>query len=284
MEKRFEETIVGIATGVSKGAISIVRLSGDDAIKIANSVFKGKNLEKQESHTVSYGHIVDYNTKEVIDEVLVSIFKAPRTYTKENVVEINCHGGIFVTNQIYENLLIAGAKPAEPGEFTKRAFLNGRIDLTKAEAVMDIIDAENKNAVKLANAGLSGKIANTIRNLRQDVVNILAVISVNIDYPEYDDVDIITNDLLIPKITNLKEKINKILKEYDELIVMTKDGYEITENKTILKVSSFKELLDARNTLNKPIIYTKINNVKSEFVVEDESVIYKYIMKEADFE
>ena len=211
MKKRYEETIVGIATGFSKGAISIIRLSGDEAIKIANSVFKGKNLEKVESHTVSYGHIIDYKTKEPIDEVLVSVFKEPRTYTKENVVEINCHGGVFVTNQIYENLLIAGAKPAEPGEFTKRAFLNGRIDLTKAEAVMDIIDAENKNAVKLANAGLSGKIANTIRSLRQDVVNILAVISVNIDYPEYDDVEELTNTELLPKLIEIKQFIENLL-------------------------------------------------------------------------
>ena len=211
MKKRYEETIVGIATGFSKGAISIIRLSGDEAIKIANSVFKGKNLEKVESHTVSYGHIIDYKTREPIDEVLVSVFKEPRTYTKENVVEINCHGGVFVTNQIYENLLIAGAKPAEPGEFTKRAFLNGRIDLTKAEAVMDIIDAENKNAVKLANAGLSGKIANTIRSLRQDVVNILAVISVNIDYPEYDDVEELTNTELLPKLIEIKQFIENLL-------------------------------------------------------------------------
>ena len=211
MKKRYEETIVGIATGFSKGAISIIRLSGDDAIRIANSVFKGKNLEKVDSHTVSYGHIIDYKTKEQIDEVLVSVFKEPRTYTKENVVEINCHGGVFVTNQIYENLLLAGAKPAEPGEFTKRAFLNGRIDLTKAEAVMDIIDAENKNAVKLANAGLSGKIANTIRTLRQDVVNILAVISVNIDYPEYDDVEELTNTELLPKLIEIKNYIETLL-------------------------------------------------------------------------
>lgn len=211
MKKRYEETIVGIATGFSKGAISIIRLSGDDAIKIANSVFKGKNLENVDSHTVSYGHIIDYKTKEQIDEVLVSVFKEPRTYTKENVVEINCHGGVFVTNQIYENLLLAGAKPAEPGEFTKRAFLNGRIDLTKAEAVMDIIDAENKNAVKLANAGLSGKIANTIRSLRQDVVNILAVISVNIDYPEYDDVEELTNTELLPKLIEIKNYIETLL-------------------------------------------------------------------------
>lgn len=226
MKKRYEETIVGIATGFSKGAISIIRLSGDDAIRIANSVFKGKNLEKVDSHTVSYGHIIDYKTKEQIDEVLVSVFKEPRTYTKENVVEINCHGGVFVTNQIYENLLLAGAKPAEPGEFTKRAFLNGRIDLTKAEAVMDIIDAENKNAVKLANAGLSGKIANTIRTLRQDVVNILAVISVNIDYPEYDDVEELTNTELLPKLIEIKNYIETLL-ENSKSAKYLKDGINV---------------------------------------------------------
>lgn len=226
MKKRYEETIVGIATAFSKGAISIVRLSGDDSIKIANSVFKGKNLEKVNSHTVTYGHIVDYKTSEVIDEVLVSVFKEPRTYTRENVVEINCHGGVFVTNQIYENLLLAGAKPAEPGEFTKRAFLNGRIDLTKAEAVMDIIDAENKNAVKLANAGLSGKIANTIRTLRQDVVNILAVISVNIDYPEYDDVEELTNTELLPKLVEIKNYLETLL-ENSKSAKYLKDGINV---------------------------------------------------------
>lgn len=227
MKKRYEETIVGIATGFSKGAISIIRLSGDDAIAITNSVFKGKNLNKVPSHTVSYGHILDYKTKEVIDEVLISVFKAPKTYTKEDVVEINCHGGVFVTNQVYENLLLAGAKPAEPGEFTKRAFLNGRIDLTKAEAVMDIIDAENKNAVKLANAGLSGKIANTIKELRQDIVNILAVISVNIDYPEYDDVEELTNTQLLPKLLEIKLFLETLL-ENSKSAKYLKEGIDVS--------------------------------------------------------
>lgn len=226
MNTKFEETIVGIATGFSKGAISIIRLSGMDAIKIASSVFKGRNLSKQESHTVSYGHIIDFKTKEIIDEVLVSIFKAPRTYTREDVVEINCHGGVFVTNQIYENLLIAGAKPAEPGEFTKRAFLNGRIDLTKAEAVMDIIDAENKNAVKLANAGLNGKISSTIKTLRQDIVNILAVISVNIDYPEYDDVEELTNNELLPKLLEIKKFLETLL-ENSKSAKFLKEGVNV---------------------------------------------------------
>ena len=147
--KVFEDTIVGISTAQSQGAISIIRLSGDDALKIVNKIFKGKNLNKVKSHTIHYGHVIDDNNQ-IIDEVLVSVFLAPKSYTTENVVEINCHGGLFVTNQIYELLLTKGARAAEAGEFTKRAFLSGRIDLTKAEAVMDVIDAENKAALKIA--------------------------------------------------------------------------------------------------------------------------------------
>lgn len=211
MQNSINDTIVSISTAFSNSAISIVRVSGDDAITIVNKVFVKKDLTKVQSHTIHYGHIIDYKTKEIIDEVLVSIFRAPKTYTKEDVVEINCHGGVFVTNQVYENLLIAGCRAAEPGEFTKRAFLNGRIDLTKAEAVMDIIEAENKNAVKLANSALNGKIKDTIIKLREEIVDILAVISVNIDYPEYDDVEELTMNVLIPKLYTIKEKLEKLL-------------------------------------------------------------------------
>ena len=267
MNSKFEDTIVGIATGFSKGAISIIRLSGINAVKIANSVFKGKDLSKQLSHTVSYGHILDFKTKETIDEVLVSIFLAPRTYTREDVVEISCHGGVFVTNQIYENLLIAGAKPAEPGEFTKRAFLNGRIDLTKAEAVMDIIDAENKNAVKLANAGLSGKIATTIKKLRQDIVNILAVISVNIDYPEYDDVEELTNNELLPKLLEIKifletllenSKSAKFLKEGINVAIIGKPNVGKSSLLNILLGESRAIVTDIPGT-TRDIIEAKVN-------------------------
>ena len=139
-----EDTIVGISTTVGRGAISIIRLSGEKSIEIVNKAFKGKNLNKVSSHTINYGYIYNSETNEIIDEVLVSVFKAPKTYTKENLVEINCHGGQLVTELIYQQMILLGARVAEPGEFTKRAFLNGRIDLTKAEAIMDIIDAENK--------------------------------------------------------------------------------------------------------------------------------------------
>lgn len=207
-----EDVIIGISTPFAKGAISIIRLSGDGSISLVNKIFKGKNLNKVNSHTINYGHICDENGN-IIDEVLVSVFKAPKTYTKEDVVEINCHGGIFVTNLIYENLVNLGVRPAEPGEFTKRAFLNGRIDLTKAEAVMDVIDAENKTAVRLANQGINGKIYDMVKNYRQQILDIIAIIDVNIDYPEYDDVEILTNEKIEPQINVLLNDLKKVLKD-----------------------------------------------------------------------
>ena len=205
------DTICAIASSQGVGAIAIVRVSGEESIKIVNSIFKGKDLNKVNSHTINYGHIIDNN--EVIDEVLVSVMKAPRTFTTEDVVEINTHGGIAPTNKVLELLLEKGCRLAEPGEFTKRAFLNGRIDLLEAEAVMDMIDSKTETQRKMAANQIDGKTSNLINELRNDMVQIISNINVNIDYPEYDDVDIITNDLLIPKITKLKEKIQRILKE-----------------------------------------------------------------------
>ena len=205
------DTICAIASSQGVGAIAIVRVSGEESIKIVNSIFKGKDLNKVNSHTINYGHITDNN--EVIDEVLVSVMKAPRTFTTEDVVEINTHGGIAPTNKVLELLLEKGCRLAEPGEFTKRAFLNGRIDLLEAEAVMDMIDSKTEAQRKMAANQIDGKTSNLINELRNDMVQIISNINVNIDYPEYDDVDIITNDLLIPKITKLKEKIQRILKE-----------------------------------------------------------------------
>lgn len=209
--KLFDDTIIGISTALSKGAISIIRLSGDDAIKIVNKVFKGIDLSKVEPNTINYGHIVDFDSCQIIDEVLVSIFKAPKSYTKEDVVEINCHGGLFVTNKIYEQLVLLGARPSEPGEFTKRAFLSGRIDLTKAEAVMDVINAENNAALKIANSALNGKISTFVDQKRQELLDIIATISVNIDYPEYDDVEQLTNEDILPKLKTIKLELEDVL-------------------------------------------------------------------------
>lgn len=206
------DTICAIATSQGVGAIAIIRVSGTEAIEIANKIFQGKDLTKVPSHTINYGHIIDEN-KNKVDEVLVSLMKAPKTFTAEDTVEINTHGGIAPTNKVLELLLENGCRLAEPGEYTKRAFLNGRIDLLEAEAVMDMIDSKTEVQRKLAVNQISGKVSDLINQLRDDMVQIISNINVNIDYPEYDDVEIMTNELLIPKITNLKEKIQKILKE-----------------------------------------------------------------------
>ena len=206
------DTICAIATSQGVGAIAIIRVSGEEAISTVNKIFKGKNLENVASHTINYGHIID-NENNIIDEVLVSVMKAPRTFTAEDTVEINTHGGISPTNKTLELLLESGCRLAEPGEFTKRAFLNGRIDLLEAEAVMDMIDSKTEQQRKMAINQISGKVSNLINDLRNDMVQIISNINVNIDYPEYDDVEIMTNNILVPKIQNLKNRIEKILKE-----------------------------------------------------------------------
>lgn len=221
----YNDTIIGISTPLMKGAISIIRLSGEKAIEIVNKVFKGKNLNKAESHTIHYGYIIDPETKNVLDEVLVSIFKAPKTYTVEDVVEVNCHGGVFVTNQIYNLLIEQGARPAEAGEFTKRAFLNGRIDLTEAEAVMDVIDAENKTFSKVANDALRGSTKKKVEELKEKILNIIAIINVNIDYPEYDDIEILTTEIIAPKIKDIYNELLDILKHSKSAIYL-KNGID----------------------------------------------------------
>ncbi len=205
------ETIVAISTALGQGAISIVRLSGPQAIEIANKVFVGKDLSNVLSHTVHYGHIVD-KTKQ-IDEVLVTLFRAPKTFTTEDIVEINCHGGVYVANKILEVLLLNGARPANPGEFTERAFLNGRIDLTQAEAVMDIIESKSDLSLALANKGLDGVIYELVTDLRTQLLNTIAHIEVNIDYPEYDDVIELSNQLIKPEIEDLIQKIGNLLEK-----------------------------------------------------------------------
>ena len=206
------DTICAIATSQGVGAISIIRVSGSEAVDIVAKIFKGNNLKEVSSHTINYGKIVD-KSGNIIDEVLVSVMLAPRTFTAEDTVEINTHGGIAPTNKVLELLLTSGCRLAEPGEFTKRAFLNGRIDLLEAEAVMDMINAKTNTQRELAVNQITGKVSGLINELRDDMVQIISNINVNIDYPEYDDVEIMTNEVLIPKISKLKDKIVKILKE-----------------------------------------------------------------------
>ena len=179
------DTICAISTALGVGAISIIRVSGPDAIYVVNSIFKGKDLSKVMSHTINYGYLV-YND-EKIDEVLISVMKAPKTFTMEDVVEINSHGGIATTQKILEILLENGIRLAQPGEFTKRAFLNGRIDLVEAEAVGDLIVSETDKARKLAINQLNGKLTLKIKEIRTLILDVLANLEVNIDYPEYEE-------------------------------------------------------------------------------------------------
>ena len=203
-----EDTIAAISTTAGVGAISIIRLSGEEALKITNKVFT-KDLTTAASHTIHYGYIKDGNEK--IDEVLVSVMLAPKTFTREDVVEINCHGGIATTNKVLELLLDNGARLAEPGEFTKRAFLNGRIDLLEAEATMDLISSKSETARKISINTLTGETSNLIKSLRSDLVQIISNIEVNIDYPEYEDVEDMTNDKVLPNIK--KSEDSKVIKE-----------------------------------------------------------------------
>lgn len=205
------ETIAAISTAQGIGAISIIRVSGENAFNIVEKIFTNKNFKSAPSHTIHYGYIVDNNKK--IDEVLVTKMKGPKTFTAEDVVEINAHGGIITTNKILELLLTNGCALAEPGEFTKRAFLNGRIDLTEAESIMDLINSKNEQASTIALNGVSGKVSNLIKDLRGDLIEIISNIEVNIDYPEYEDIEIMTVNQIKDKLYTLKNKIKNILNQ-----------------------------------------------------------------------
>lgn len=208
------DTIAAISTPMGEGAIGIVRLSGNEAIAIADKIYrgkKGKRLKDVASHTIHYGKIIDPKTNETAEEVMVSVMKAPKTFTKEDVVEINCHGGLVSVNRVLQLVLKEGARLAEPGEFTKRAFLNGRIDLSQAEAVIDLIRAKTDKAMNVALGQMEGRLSKKIRKLRQELIETLAHIEVNIDYPEYDDVEEMTHKVLIEKARYVREEIKRIL-------------------------------------------------------------------------
>lgn len=217
------DTIAAISTTTGIGAISIIRLSGPESLEIASKVFT-KDLTKVETHTIHYGYIKNNNEK--IDEVLVSVMKAPKTFTKEDIVEINCHGGIATTNKVLEILLNNGARLAEPGEFTKRAFLNGRIDLLEAEATMDLISSKSDKARKISLNTLTGETSNLIKDLRSDTVGIISNIEVNIDYPEYEDIEVLTNEKILPEIQKFKEKLEQIIKKSEDSKVI-KEGIKV---------------------------------------------------------
>lgn len=241
------DTIAAISTAQGVGAISIVRISGDEALEIVNKIFD-QDIYKYKSNTINYGHILDNN--KVVDEVLLSVFLAPKTYTKEDIVEINTHGGISVTNKILELLLENGARLAEPGEFTKRAFINGRIDLIEAESVMDLIEAKTESARKMAINGVDGRLSNKINRLRDKALDLISNIEVNIDYPEYEDIEVMTID----DIRKFSKELNK---DIDDLLKQSESGKLIKEgiNTVILgrpnvgKSSILNRLLDEEKAI-----------------------------------
>ena len=205
----FDSTIAVISTALSQGAISIVRVSGDQAIEIVQKIFS-RDIRHVPSHTIHYGYILD-DDKEVVDEVLVSVFRGPKTYTTEDIVEINCHGGVYITRKILSLVLSHGATMAKPGEFTQRAFYHGRIDLSQAEAVEDMIEASNDTASHMAIQGIQGSVKKHLEPLIEDILNIIAQIEVNIDYPEYEDVEQLTTEELLPMTKQWLTKLDKIL-------------------------------------------------------------------------
>lgn len=261
------DTIVAISTSLGVGAISIIRLSGKDSIEIVNSCFKGKDLRKVDTHTINYGYII-YNN-EIIDEVLVSVMRAPKTYTTEDIVEINCHGGITSTNKILEIMQLEGCRLAEPGEFTKRAFLNGRIDLLESESIMDMINSKSEEARKLSMNGITGHISNKIESFREKLKKVLSQIEVNIDYPEYYDIEVITEEKIKNIIKKLKEKLIDLVKDSENGITI-KNGIKtvIVGRPNVGKSSILNKLIKEEKAIVTDIEGTTRDTVEGEILLD----------------
>ena len=258
------DTICAVSTPVGTGALALIRVSGNDAIKEVNKIFKGKNLEKAKSHTVHYGHLLNEDGT-FLDEVMVSVLRAPKTFTREDMVEISIHGGMLLTQKVLERLLKLDMRLARPGEFSERAYLNGRIDLVQAEAIMDVIHAKNINALKIASLGLTQETSKLIKNLRDKLVNVIAQIEVNIDYPEYDDAVVMSKEIIYPATLEILKDM-KYLLEHSYQNQLIRDGIStaIIGKPNVGKSSLLNALLNEDKAIVTDIAGTTRDTIEAE--------------------